>query len=1149
MCVCTVYIHRGRVAHLTSRFRMLRLLSHFWTCLLFCVGYGLHCGDARVLTEVQAGPLYRMAGSRLSISCNVSGFIDVNSRKEFEFRVTKPPKAKVLNIISTADEDFGYNMYRVRGDDITVTRVSPNSVLFEIQSLRKDDEGEYECAVINSEKIYSGTYSAAALVKVIDNSLSVSSPDSTSLSFNEGESLALTCRASSNTIQHTHLSVAWYLHKDGEDNARLILSLERDFTLRSGHEFQGRYQAGLIRLDKLGEAAYRLTVDRLEVADRGRVYCQAQEWIQDPDLSWYSLTRMTTREMSLDVQGKADLVPDGTSVVVRLSVQQTSLQEGQKLLLTCSVDTQKLEEKFFSVAWLQAGVELARIGPTGVLSVKSDYSQREKQGELRASRIGDREYRLVLQSVTADDQGGYICRAWPQERGQHGAFVQGAAQDSAVQLVSVSAPASGLSVDMQNSVHVNEGGKMTLNCTVHGVKSHLSVAWQRKVTSTAAFTSVASLSQEGVMETAAEITNQVRLTRPAADVFILELDEVSLADSGAYQCVVSEWNGHNKTNSQSQTAMLTVAPTESLVAVRLISRSNMVTIGDNVELMCRVKGPRIPVTLTWILQRGPSARDNILTLYSDGAISWSGEQHRYQLRIENTPTERIYFLLINGASHSEAGSYQCQVSVFQNNVYKKLPPSNPTAVMVQNPESDLTLTSSPALTTKINSDISIKCSVNSSRSGSSRHAVTWILQNQIQNITIANSDRDSSVTFGPTVEEVHSQRISIQQTKGPSFQLTIRNALTSDQGTYVCEVVEWLQDPSGKWYHLTPVSGTTRLTLIEPVNDLLVDPTRKWVTAREGDEVQLKCDLISDAPSPSVFYKITWFYTSRGSPAVNSLLQMDHTGLLRYPKNQGLHGLQGRLRLSRPDPRTFGLTIQKVHEEDSGTYRCLVEQYQLGQEGHWQQKASVDGGPIMLSLNMTENNLSITRTELNLNSSTRQNFTIPCHIATRSSPESKFQVTWFWQEKNQSERRPLFTCYRNATLHDRSGWGQRLRFGHALPDRFDLTVSNPTLQHAGLYSCEVEEWILTLSNHWRKVAVENSGYSIVSIYSQGEKSAVSGYSSGIWIAVLVAILLCLSLVILALALKLKRAKTSEKTAGESLWMEQHHLKTKFNTED
>lgn len=56
----------------------------------------------------------------------------------------------------------------------------------------------------------------------------------------------------------------------------------------------------------------------------------------------------------------------------------------------------------------------------------------------------------------------------------------------------------------------------------------------------------------------------------------------------------------------------------------------------------------------------------------------------------------------------------------------------------------------------------------------------------------------------------------MQQTKDLHFELTIRDSQISDQGFYVCEVVEWLQDPRGEWYNLPSVSGTTQLTLIEP---------------------------------------------------------------------------------------------------------------------------------------------------------------------------------------------------------------------------------------------------------------------------------------------------------------------------------------------
>lgn len=121
-----------------------------------------------MLTEAPVGPLYRVVGSPLFISCNVSGFARDRSQKEFEFRIKKPAKPDFeIHIISTADQNFAYSLYahRVKNNNIILKRVSPNSVLFEIKSLEKDDEGEYECTVINQESVYNGVYSAVTTVK------------------------------------------------------------------------------------------------------------------------------------------------------------------------------------------------------------------------------------------------------------------------------------------------------------------------------------------------------------------------------------------------------------------------------------------------------------------------------------------------------------------------------------------------------------------------------------------------------------------------------------------------------------------------------------------------------------------------------------------------------------------------------------------------------------------------------------------------------------------------------------------------------------------------------------------------------------------------------------------------------------------------
>lgn len=121
-----------------------------------------------MLTETQSGPLYRTLLSPLSITCHVSGFSSNSTTKNFDYSFYSPSSPSTpLNIISTSNRNFGYAMYsgRVRNGDIKLTHTSPNSVVFEIQSLQRGDEGEFECVVLNPEYIYNGVYSAVTAVK------------------------------------------------------------------------------------------------------------------------------------------------------------------------------------------------------------------------------------------------------------------------------------------------------------------------------------------------------------------------------------------------------------------------------------------------------------------------------------------------------------------------------------------------------------------------------------------------------------------------------------------------------------------------------------------------------------------------------------------------------------------------------------------------------------------------------------------------------------------------------------------------------------------------------------------------------------------------------------------------------------------------
>lgn len=115
---------------------------------------------------------------------------------------------------------------------------------------------------------------------------------------------------------------------------------------------------------------------------------------------------------------------------------------------------------------------------------------------------------------------------------------------------------------MQSHVTVKEGDSLRLTCKVNGGQGQLSVAWQRKATSGATFTTVISQNQEGVTEKGKEFASRhVRVERPATHMFVLELDKVAPSDAGVYLCDVSAWKTNSKTMSNSSASTLTVVPT------------------------------------------------------------------------------------------------------------------------------------------------------------------------------------------------------------------------------------------------------------------------------------------------------------------------------------------------------------------------------------------------------------------------------------------------------------------------------------------------------------------------------------------------------------------------------------------------------------
>ncbi|XP_067266546.1 immunoglobulin superfamily member 2-like [Chanodichthys erythropterus] len=925
------------------RLRMVDFWYRLWHLpLLLCLSGLLRrdlCHGQR-LVQIQEGPLYRVQGYPISISCNVSGFKGP-SLQDFEFIVKKSNVE--INMISTEKENFAYAMFsgRVRGKDIEIERLSGSSVLLRIKKLLEEDAGELFCHTPNTDGEYLGSYEAGTTLNVIKDTLVASYSGSPSQSLSEGDPLQLECQVSSQTYQHTHLSVTWFVHSEEDENPRPIITLNKDLTVKTGAGFEDRYHAGVISMDKVEDTTYRLKMSQLQESDQGKFYCKAIEWIQDPDRSWTQIAHKTSSACNVEVK-RIEVGPDVGSFTVYMKASKGPLLVGDALDIQCSVKAQHLPGHLFSVTWLKNQKNMAQIGSSGILTVFDSYKERENAAEMRAVKISHTDYLLTIRSATTEDQGQYQCEVWQENMNDDGTFRKIQKQLSSPETVSITAKESDLTVVMVMKDVVTEGDTLQVTCSVSGFKGPLSVSWQHKKDSGDSFSDVISLTHEGVMKdigTRYQSRHVQTLHSPAGN-FTLEIGASTTSDSGEYRCVVSEWtvqsNGEmTKANTQSQQKAISVNSVESQMTVTLKSRTTNVPINSSVELLCTVKGPKVSLGVRWMF-RPPNSTvlRNILSIRHTGEISWGADQRNYQLSVQTQPSATVFLLIVPRASKQQEGQYQCQVDAYQKDVQKAMKNSNPLAVTVRKPESKLSLSKLKSrLETTANTDAMIECSVLTTTTDTSRFMITWMIGTQM----LLTMDLDAVVKFGPAAGPEKDQRIRMEVRQKQTFQLTVRQVRTSDSGPYRCEVDEWLQDPLGDWYSLNKKSDTTELVVREKESKLSVMKENKMLNITNLQAgFTVDCVIDSQSSDNSAF-EVTWFKVQEEGPLAIFTAKRD--GTLHSAINDKY------LVFGRPLATHYKLTVPQINPTDVGQYYCQVEEW-LPTADNWKKFASDKSGEL-----------------------------------------------------------------------------------------------------------------------------------------------------------------------------------------------------------
>ncbi|KAM9486934.1 immunoglobulin superfamily member 3 isoform 1-T2 [Clarias gariepinus] len=936
---------------------------------------------AQRIVSVQPGPLVRTEGSHVTIWCNVTGYRE-GVEQDFEWSMyleTAPDRE--IRIVSTAQSNYAYAVYaqRVNAKEIYVERLSGDSALLHITKLQSKDQGMFECYTPNTDGQYLGSYSARTNLTVIPDTLSVTSPTQT-LSKVEGDTLLLNCEVTRQTSQHTHIAVGWYARSLDEPSGppRDLVTLTRDMVLRPGMSYRQRLTSGDVRLDKTSSTSYRLTIYSLQPTDQGQYYCEASEWIQDPDRSWIAMTRKQSEKSVVKVQ------PTDRDFSIQVTTDRRAYTAGEPLELRCTIDAQNVAERYFSVSWVFSSSSIAVVGPSAVPVLGANYVQREATGLMTIRKESPSVHLLKLQHLLPEDAGKYICRVTEREKTPTGEFIDRSKRSRNVQIAVLSL-SSNISVSLtSNSSEVLEGEHIHLTCSVHLTVGALSIVWQwADKDGGAPAVDLASVDRYGTIQPGQSYQErhsfgEIHAERIRSDTFTLTLYNAFPNDEGQYHCIATEWLQSGSApdwewqhiGENSATTAITVKSVESSFFVSASSRTPSVTFGDSFDLQCIVKSrhsPSIPASVTWRFQpvEGGSELRDVVTFTRDGTLQW-GEQTLglgTRTSVDRTRNNTNFRLSVTRAGRKESGTYQCAAILYRRNydgTWKIVAnrTSNLLGISVLQPVSKLRMHKvNQSLQFVEDSRVRLNCSIASQTSAESQHAVLWYARKGAAtepDELLLKIERTGAFEYGAYAEEERLRsRVQCERLSPSLYGLTLHRAETSDSGTYYCLVEEWLTDPDGAWYRLArDSSGFTHVVIKQPAVKLQVEETESNITVPEYDSVRLGCSIPSQSSKDSRF-SVSWYVSrSERESERECVFSIGHDAVFGNGNCSPMEepGHNSRLQFERTTSDLYSLTIQRARPGDAGKYYCHVEEWLLNPRNAWYRLTTNNSGATIVNV-------------------------------------------------------------------------------------------------------------------------------------------------------------------------------------------------------
>ncbi|KAM4048651.1 immunoglobulin superfamily member 3-like isoform 2-T2 [Anomaloglossus baeobatrachus] len=916
-------------------------------CLLWMMVVGVSWAQREV--TVQQGPLYRTVSSHVTVWCKVSGY-QGPTEQNFQYSIYLPtaPKREV-QMVSTQDTGFSYASYssRVSSGDIYIERLAGDHTVLHIRHLQERDTGEYECHTPNTDPKFYGSYSAKVNLRVLPDTLLVTMPPA-ELERPEGSSLEVTCLVSRASSQHTHLSVCWLLAIDDDDDVD-ILSLSRDFVLVPGESFSERFTSGEIRLDKLSDSAYRLTIKELRLSDQGHLFCRGSEWIQDPDGHWTKITEKKSEKTTVKVSALQGLPVQN----VTLSSAASNLYEGDSVSLYCQASSPAPSVDVTWLALRPSGrwVAVALLRHDGKVEASGEYLQKHKSGHMTAQRLGNGGHTLTLDSLVDGDGGQYMCRLTECSQKTDGERRNRTYNSNVIQ-IDVRRLGSSLEVVlMSRGQQVTSGSSAQLFCIVKAAYSfrekRLSWSWDFKPDS-ASFRTLVNVSGEGDVswgESTPGFNGEAQLSIQGTTSTLTIHRVQRQHHQGAYRCRVQVLS-HSvpRASATSITMNIKVKLPAARLAVDAADRTVLVTAGqDEAVVFCQVKAvtPGAVLHVGWFLvsPASPSAV-NIVNVTHEGLTS---HQPGFSWFLSERVSSNTIILRI--LRPQLPGSYYCAVRelLLESGEWVTLAERMSGVTRVTLRASDKALRvhkENVSRSEPTGGDMELRCFLEELPGSAAIFSVSWYFQAAPSSYPrlLYRARRDGVTEYN----EALVGRLQVGATALGNYSLTLRSVGQEDAGTYHCRLEEWRLQKDAWRLEASDTSGYLQLRITAPDDRLSVNLTEVALVAPGESSLDLPCQVVSTSVPDSVF-SITWWKVA--DPGHQLLYNASHLGQSVYPGEEGR-----RFQYERTSEQTFQLRILRALPPDTGIYYCRVQEWARTPRGVWYQIGQQTGGNISVTI-------------------------------------------------------------------------------------------------------------------------------------------------------------------------------------------------------